>query len=156
MEAKHSSAFGSTSTGSLYQDLCDIVSRAAYLSLCIRLDTSIFAFHYEIPGTRFEPKEQNCADLLCFQNSKENAIRARSRTARVATDRYGALTQIAVWPSITRFKPGNGIKGGESKGFRTVKICKAEVVSYWGSNDAKARKSMRLEHWLEEQEGIYN
>lgn len=143
-------------TDALVQGIHDIVSRAGYLSICIRHDTSIFSFHYHKPGSAFDPKEHNCADLPYFQSSKENVIRdqlSQPKAAQSGSEVYRALTKIGVWPSITRYKSGSGVEGGQCDGFRVVNVCKAEVVSYWGWSNAKTRKRIGLQNWLAEHQG---
>ncbi|KAI9744442.1 MAG: hypothetical protein M1818_001971 [Claussenomyces sp. TS43310] len=144
---------------SLYQALNDIVSKAGYLSLCMRLESSIFYLQSENPGSRFDEDDHQCLDTHYYQCSKENVARAQVRSQgppgqEVHPRTYRALTKIAVWPSIKRFKPGNGLAGGKKNGFRIFDVCKAGVVSYWGSTDPKARAHMGLKEWCAEQKGI--
>jgi len=54
-----------------YQNLHNIVSSAAYLSLCIRQSPSIFYFYPVTPGTHFDRGDQINADSISYTKSKQ-------------------------------------------------------------------------------------
>lgn len=62
---------------------------------------------------------------------------------------HAALTKIAVWPSIKRFKPGTqeddyaAVPLEHRKGFRIFDISKSAVVSYYGVDDDVERSKGR-------------
>jgi hypothetical protein len=144
---------------SQFQALHDIVSEAGHLALCIRLSPDIFHFVSERPGEPFNNETQFCLDLKEFTDSKAAVVAAQGVAAKGSKTAYGgsesdfvtsegspagtaenaplypahrALVKIAAWPSIKRYKRGNGVTGGEYSGFRIFDICPAGVICYWG------------------------
>jgi hypothetical protein len=57
-----------------YQDLHNIISHAAYLSLCIRLSPTIFYFTPLSPGEAFQPDDQHCLETQIFASSKAQVV----------------------------------------------------------------------------------
>ncbi|KAG4427531.1 hypothetical protein IFR05_016987, partial [Cadophora sp. M221] len=78
---------------SLYQSLHNLVSQAAYLSLCVKLTPSIIQMHDLRPGDRWHPDDMHCLDTEAFVDSKRtigddwrqerHSIRVRAGKKRV-------------------------------------------------------------------------
>ena len=57
-----------------YQDLHNVISHAAYLSLCIRLSPTIFYFTSLSPGEAFQPDDQHTLETHIFTASKAQIV----------------------------------------------------------------------------------
>ena len=57
-----------------YQYLHNIISSAAYLSLCIRLSPTIFYFTRLSPNEAFQPDDQHCLESEIFTRSKQKIV----------------------------------------------------------------------------------
>jgi hypothetical protein len=178
----------------MYQCLHNLVSRAGYLSLCVRLSPTVFHIVDILPGSVYDPDDVYSLEAETYSVSKErilNAYRhklsiwqklkdaaraeveaiaaqgrdqtkANQKLARIDSEKpiapgnvYRALAKIAVWPTVTRFKPGSqeeedeeatfGVakKLWEKDGMRLLQICKGAEVCYYGKAD-KSEKKKRL------------
>ena len=156
-----------------YQTLLNLVASVAYVSICIRLSSDIIYFTNIKPGEPYDPDEQHCLDLDLYKKSKEavqkywaeGQKRARNKARAATGEMTGvlgvvqhvavdqpvfnqAMTKIAVWPAIRRYKPGSGKKGGENDGFRVYDICKSAVVCYFGNGDQVNARRESLQEFL--------
>lgn len=72
---------------------------------------------------------------------------------------YRSLTKIAVWPTITRYKPGSAmddttlmpdgpLRQSEKDGMRIMQISRGAVVNYYGRIDSEKPKKLSLRKWV--------
>jgi hypothetical protein len=228
----------------LYQSLHNLVSRAAHLSLCVRLSPTIIHLVDNLPGSVYEPSDAYSLNVESYAASRERIITrynyaratwqaskdkaksaleslvavgpaeqakagrdldaakaneptsqphlinatgnklshlqckgveptdsrilaAQNELAYIEThppthpdQNYQALTKIAVWPVITRYKPGSAeddravmddgpLRQSEKDGMRIMQISKSALVNYYGRTDQSDRKSkVRLTSWI--------
>jgi hypothetical protein len=82
-----------------YQSLHNLISHAAYLSLCIRLSPTIFYFTDVVPGAPFDNDEQASLEMELYSQSKQAVVdahaaarRTHQRNLRVANREVARLT----------------------------------------------------------------
>ena len=65
-----------------YQSLHNLISSAAYLSLCIRLSPTIFSFTDAMPGTVFDPDNHFNLEMEIYSQSQQTVISAAAATLK--------------------------------------------------------------------------
>lgn len=63
----------------LYQSLHNLVSQAAYLSLCVRMSPTILQFYDTTPGSNWEDKDMYCLETADYTKSKDAEIAAHTQ-----------------------------------------------------------------------------
>ena len=145
------------------QDIYDIVSRAAYLNVCMRVSKTIIHIRSETPGDEYDEDDQFNIDHDVYQTSKDQVAMYQAVRHKRAQDVgkiyreqfYGPAIKIAVWPSFKRFNPGDGKQGGERRGFRVCDISKAGVVYYWARERAN-RSDATFGQYVAREKGVGN
>jgi hypothetical protein len=143
------------------QDLVDHLVRAAYLSVCIRLERNIFWFYSGQPGDVHYTNDHESVNLAAYQKSKAAAAtllqglgdQAPFKPGIAKADllkRRSPLIKILVWPAISIYKKGNGKPGGEEDGMRCYQICKQRVVCFWGLERNSRENEISLKNWIED------
>jgi hypothetical protein len=61
-----------------YQEIHNIISKAAYLSICIRLSPTIFYFTDITPNTSYNPEDQHSLDNNVYTKSKDVVVKAHA------------------------------------------------------------------------------
>jgi hypothetical protein len=127
-----------------YQDLHNIISQAAYLSLCIRLSPTIFYFTPLSPGEAFQPNDQHCLETQVFTTSKAKVVADYGAAfkpwneKRIALEKRLADLKVEGQTGVNVVKQGEGktAKGGRVKG----KAREADAKEAQ-ANQAKAREA---------------
>ncbi|KAH7319496.1 hypothetical protein BKA65DRAFT_569898 [Rhexocercosporidium sp. MPI-PUGE-AT-0058] len=97
---------------SLYQSLHNLVSQAAYLSLCVKLTPSIIQIHDLRPGDKWHPDDMHCLDTEGFVDSKRtigNDWKQERHNMKVFTEKaYGRMKELA--PPLREGREGRGTR----------------------------------------------
>jgi hypothetical protein len=84
----------------LHQSLHNIVSRAAYLSICIRLSPTIFHFVDVSPGTPYDYDDQHNLNSEIYTKSKEAVLEIHRRNLhRWTIERDDAALSVEAFPT---------------------------------------------------------
>jgi len=75
-----------------YQALHNIISTAAYLSICIRLSPTIFYFTALAPNTPYDPADQHSLESLLYTHSKAAVLHSRTVALSLFQNRTSHLT----------------------------------------------------------------
>ena len=67
-------------------------------------------------------------------------LRHLRRAYQFVDDTASALVTMVCFPGIVAYRPGNGREGGEDDGYRTRRICTAEVVVGWANRAEPVRR----------------
>ena len=123
-----------------YQDLHNIISQAAYLSLCIRLSPTIFYFTPLSPGEAFQPDDQHCLETQLFTASKAkvvadyDAVFTPWNKKRISLEKRVATLKAEDQTEVNDFKQGEGktakvrrVKGKQAQAKAKKEIKKAQV-----------------------------
>ncbi|KAI9877475.1 MAG: hypothetical protein M1830_003800 [Pleopsidium flavum] len=101
--------------------LWSIIDHAAKISLDMRREETIYYVTSPAKNTIFDDAEMSCLN--------KSQIKRRSNWKE---DGEVPLVRIVGFPGIVAYRPGNGMEGGEEKGYRMRRVAKAEVVLEWG------------------------
>ncbi|KAH6702961.1 hypothetical protein BKA61DRAFT_418565, partial [Leptodontidium sp. MPI-SDFR-AT-0119] len=107
----------------LYQSLHNLVSQAAYLSLCVKLTPSIIQIHNLRPGDRWHPDDMHCLDTEGFVDSKRTVCddwRQERHNIRVWTEKKRSEME-GLKPPVSA---GGGVQGNGGKETRAYRRAK--------------------------------
>ena len=124
---------------SLYQ----IISAAAKVSLNMRREPATI-YHISSPAKN-SPFALETSPVSSFTATSEEMhcinLRHLRRAYTYVDDTASALVTMVCFPGIVAYRPGNGREGGEDDGYRTRRICTAEVVVGWASRAAPVKRA---------------
>lgn len=126
----------------LLTTLYQIISVAGKTSLNMRREPATI-YHISSPAKN-SPFALETSPISSFTATSEEMHCINLKHLRRAYDFFddtaSALVTMVCFPGIVAYRPGNGREGGEDDGYRTRRVCTAEVVVGWANRAPPIRR----------------
>lgn len=126
----------------LLATLYQIISVAGKASLNMRREPATI-YHISSPAKN-SPFALETSPISSFTATSEEMhclnLKHLRRAYDFVDDTARALVTMVCFPGIVAYRPGNGREGGEDDGYRTRRVCTAEVVVGWANRAQPIRR----------------